>query len=572
MGHTADEGCDLLLVERARKLYPGNERWHGTESTVLESLLRGLFNDLATCQAERVQAGRGRRRFVTAVVALLALSVGASAQSASTGSQSTILFTPGDTGMTLSSVGGGFSEGSAIELDFAPDTPPLPQKVVVEVPTGYAFDLGAKAGTEIGSATISIVSGTGPSFATGFGSLVARNASDPSDARLEECAAGAHAAVWSMSTSLAGQQLSLLVSVDAGAKAGVAYVLNVCTTSLASDIDAAASITLGLEGLVAPTAPGDYRWRALITPQKRAAYELQAVLPLPESLTIRARYDRKHKRALLSGRLIQGGQAVPGADLFVVGRRNDKTVGLMDLRTNSQGAFALSMHVTGTTDFTVDASPTVDVCVASATTECLGATRVPPDEAATTLRVSPPTGAVRALRAADQRRAESLGLRAADFPSDFEQGARPGNDCLSPKGEPKLTITGESVSPEFVRYTLEEPTSFVDAASDSRVYATAKQARQALVHQARVTTVGCTLGRFDLEPGQRPSIKPLRLAKVSARMRAFRVTLTGDGLTLTDDVIFLQRGRAFTVLELIILNGPADLETRLVGALATRMR
>jgi hypothetical protein len=518
----------------------------------------------------------GRRLHLAGIAALIAVvAAGASVQPAGAGSDSTILFTAVEPGLNVVSIGGG-SSGPSIEVDLAPDTPPLPRKVVIEVPAGYTLDLDAKPGAEVGDATISIVTAEGPSFATGLGELVARGGDDAiADPRLRVCASGSHAARWSLSTSLAGRQVSLLVSVDAATQTGVAYVLTICTSSLASDTKSAATISLGLDGIVAPTAPGDYRWRALVTPESRPGYELQALLPLPEALTIRARYDRKHKRAVLTGRVIEGGQALSRADVVIAGERNNRTVGLTEARTNAQGVFTQTMRVTGTTDFTVFAGPTIGLCTATSSQPdgCLGATTIPPDPALTTLWVSPPTGAVRAIRAADQRRAEQLGLSAADFPADFTPGAVGGDDCLNPRHESKLTITGESGSPDFGKYVLDDPPSLVDAVSLSRVYATGNQARRAFEHQARATTVRCILNKLELEPNRRPAIRALRLPKVSAQMRAFRAVLAAeDGLVLTYDVVFLQRGRAVTILELALLNAPADLETRLTAALAARMR
>jgi hypothetical protein len=492
-------------------------------------------------------------------------------QPAGARSDSTILFTAADVGMTLVSTGGG-SNGPSIEVDLAPDRPALPNQVVIEVPTGYTLDLGAKAGTEVGEASISIVSAEGPSFATGFGDLIARDVREAVDTRLQACTSGTHVALWSVSTSLAGQQLSLAVSVDSGTQAGVAYVLKICSTSLATDTNSAASMTLALYGLVAPTAAGEYRWRALVTPRTRPGYEFQALLPLPESLSVRARYDRKHKRAVLTGRVVEGGKGLAHADVFIAGERSNRTVGLAEARTNAEGVFTQSMRVTGTTDFIVLVSPTIELCTATSSQPdgCLGSTTIPPDAGVTTLWVSPPTGALRAIRAADQRRAEKLGLSASDFPADFTQDGARGEDCLNPKHEGKLTITGESRSPEFSKYGLDDPPSLVDAVSLSRVYAATSQARRAFDHQARAATVRCVLNKFEVE---RPAIRPLRLPKVSARLRAFRATLAApDGLTLTYDVVFLQRGRAVTILELALLNAPADLESRLTAALAARMR
>jgi hypothetical protein len=513
---------------------------------------------------------------IALVAALVtAMAAGAAAPIVGAGAQNTIVFQPADTGGGVTVVSSDGSEGQSIEVDLVPDKPPLPKRISIDVPRGYTLDLTAKPGAEVGQASISIVGADGPSFATGFGSLIARDpAESSSDPRLQACAPGAHAAVWTLSTSLAGQQVSLSLYVDRASQGDVAYMLQACSSTLASDANSAAFISLSIDSLVAPTAPGDYRWRAVVTPQTRAAYELQAVLPLPEALTLNARYDRKHRTAVITGKVIEGGKAVSGADVFIVGRRKDRTVGLFEARTNAQGIFRQTARVGGTTDFTADVGPFVDPCPAgpAGSVDCLGSTTIPPDEASTTLWLSVPTGAVRAIRAADQRRAEKAGLAASDFPAGFESTFAGGDDCLNPRHESNLTITGESMSPAFLHYDLQDRPSLVEALGLTRVYASSKQAKQALAHQARTATVRCVLNESELASDTRPRIRTLRLPRVSASVRALRATLTSDELTLDYDVIFLQRGRVVTILRLALLNAPSGLESHLTAALAARMR
>jgi hypothetical protein len=517
---------------------------------------------------------RGRRCCLAGVGALVAvIAVGASAPNVEARARSTILFTPADEGMGMV-ISSSDSNGQSIEVDFAPDKPPLPKKVVIEVPTGYTLDLDARSGEEVGQASISIVGVDSPSFATGFGPLVAKDVGESlSDPRAQTCATGAHAAVWGFSTSLAGQQVSLSVFVDRGSQAGLAYVIQACSTGLSSDANSAASISLNLEGLVAPTAPGDYRWRTLVTPQSKPGYELQALLPLPESVSVRARYDRKRKTAVLTGKVIEGGKPLARADITVIGQRN-RTSNFFEARTNGQGAFTLSARVTGTTDFTLFVSPSIGPCTASSTLPggCLGSTTIAPEAGSVTLWVSPPTGAARVISTRDQRRAEEIGLNASDFPEGFDQVASGGEDCLNPRHESALTITGESVSPAFYRYDLGDTPTVIQVIGLTRVYATTKQAQQAFAHQARAATVRCVVNKLALDKADHPPIRALRLPKTSARLRAFRTTLAEEAFSAYYDILFLQRGRAVTLLRVVQVNWPGDLETQLTAALASRMR
>ncbi len=470
------------------------------------------------------------------------------------------------------SLGGG-SSGQSIQINFVTDGAPLPKKFVVEVPSGYTLDLSATAGTPIGDATVSIFGVDSPSFAAGFGRLVAKDPKDSlSDPAAQACAPGAHKAVWAFSTSLAGQQVDLMIFADPGQEAGVGYVLQGCPSGLASaNTRSAASISLdGIDGLVSPTSPGDYRWRALVTPQARKAYELQALVPLPESVTLNARYVQKRRIAILTGTVVEGGKTVPDARVEVESSRNDHDLDIWEARTNAQGRFSIKAHVKRSTDFTVTVLPSIGSCAGPSTTpaDCLGSTTVPPDDAFTTLWVSVPGGAVRTIRDADQRRADREGLTASDLPPGFEAALAGSDACVNPRHESKLTITGESTSPAYYQLVTQDSPSIVEALGLTRVYSTATQARQAFEHQARVSTVRCEIDKL----GSKLRIRPLRLS-APARVRAFRASIPIEADSSADfDVVFLQRGRSVTILRFVFLNAPDELERHVSAALAKRMR
>jgi hypothetical protein len=142
---------------------------------------------------------------------------------------------------------------------------------------------------------------------------------------------------------------------------------------------------------------------------------------------------------------------------------------------------------------------------------------------------------------------------------------------MNPTGESTLTITGESMSPAFVHYDLiaDKPV-LVQALSLSRVYATAAQARKAFAREARPSLVRCLLKEFDTDHGP---IRALALQAAPARARAFRVPIPIDrGMSVSYDLAFLERGRSLTILTLVTLNAPTELERELVGALASRLR
>jgi hypothetical protein len=216
-------------------------------------------------------------------------------------------------------------------------------------------------------------------------------------------------------------------------------------------------------------------------------------------------------------------------------------------------------------------APTIEPCPASSTAPagCLASTIIPPDDRSATLWVSRPTGAQRAIRAADQRAAEGIALAPSDLPGTFETSFAGGDDCLNPKGESALTITGESESPTFYDYTLEPP-SLAEATSLTRVYASVEQARQAFAREGRLPLVRCVINALDA--GEHSKTKSLKLGGVVARARAFRTAFRQDDLTVNYDVVFLQRGRSVTTLQLALLNAPAGFESGLVARVAARMR
>jgi hypothetical protein len=519
---------------------------------------------------------RRLRRLLTALAALVAVvASGAAAPRVGAERRSTIIFQGQESGViSLSSGGGG--GGQEIQLNVLPDTAPLPKKFVIEVPSGYTLDLNATAGTEIGDARIAVVGIDSQSFATGYGSMIAKDSTQyTSDVVAQACAPGAHAAVWAVSTAIAGQQLSMTIFVDRGGEPGVAYTLQSCPTGLtAGNTRSAAFISIGdLDELAAPTSTGSYLWHAFVTPQSAQTYELQALVPLPESVTLNARYEPKRRTAVLRGKVVEDGTSVPNVRVFVTGSRGDnRDFNTFQTQTKGDGSFSVRAHITGTTDFEVTVAPSSGFCMGTSTAPggCVGLITIPPDDAFTTVWVSVRGGALRAIRAADQRRADRENLAASDFPAGFQTGSGGGDACANPTHESDLTITGESTSPSFYDLHEGEALSLVQVLGIARVYSTAKQARLAFKREALPSTLRCELK----ELGRRlPKITPLRLSGLSARVRAFRVVIAAGQDTRADvDLVFLQRGRSVARLLFVIVGSSEEIEHVVSAKVALRMR
>src|SRR5438067_162029 len=86
--------------------------------------------------------------------------------------------------------------------------------------------------------------------------------------------------------------------------------------------------------------------KAAIPAQSRKAYDRQARLPPPESVTLNARYDQKRKTALLTGAVVEGGKTVPDARIAIESSSNDDDLDIWDARTDAQGRFSIKAHVT----------------------------------------------------------------------------------------------------------------------------------------------------------------------------------------------------------------------------------
>jgi hypothetical protein len=246
-----------------------------------------------------------------------------------------------------------------------PEAPAPSAKVVVYVATGYSVDLTLPAGTVLGPAIALVRDLT--NFLILSGNLVVDSPSRyVDDSAAVACAGSApHAAVWSVQFRevLTGTVVPVVFFVDRteGADAALgAYKIQFCLPP--PGVGAAGGgvlpqpITVLLfdddRGLTNPSAKAVYTWRAFITPfatgnraaNPAATVEVRSLVPLPQVLSLKGRYDRKAKSAVLSGTLTGAGTKLKGLDVEI--RRSAKaalssfkTTGHVKTRTN--GAFTL---------------------------------------------------------------------------------------------------------------------------------------------------------------------------------------------------------------------------------------
>jgi hypothetical protein len=220
-----------------------------------------------------------------------------------------------------------------------PATQPAPAKVVVYVPAGYGLDLAAPPGTTIGSAGASATTSAGA--VTLRGNIVvdvpARYAADP--AAIACAGATQHSTVWVLQLAAGATSLSVPVFVDiaTGADGGLGvFKLQVCFP--APDVpQAAGGAPLGLrlgnafleltKGLTNPPLLGAFIWRAFVTPytagtttpDPAGTTEVRSIIPLPQLLTLKGRYEKSTKSFVLSGVLSLAGDKVAGVDVAIYG-------------------------------------------------------------------------------------------------------------------------------------------------------------------------------------------------------------------------------------------------------------
>jgi hypothetical protein len=204
-------------------------------------------------------------------------------------------------------------------------------KLVLYIPTGYGLDLTKPNGAHVGE----VVAWKNFTSFPEFGNLAAV---DPAAYASNTCVPGAHQAVWLLILDDTTQlpPIPVLVDQTSGAETSFgAYKAQLCLPSSAGGTMRIRELDLDFEILTNPATQGAYKWRVLVTPyaggtpNDAGTFELRATVPLPVRLTLHGRYDRKKKRALLTGQL--------SSPVFDTGRV------FLALYTNSSGFF----HYTG---------------------------------------------------------------------------------------------------------------------------------------------------------------------------------------------------------------------------------
>jgi hypothetical protein len=469
-----------------------------------------------------------------------------------------------------------------------PGTAPA-ARIRMAAPAGYAIDLTARPGTEIGLLGVGVenLAGSSDSFALSSAKLVAADpaqyAADPS---AQACAPGAHGAVWTASLDMSGQTLVLPVFVDQGGDAGAAFTLTACPFR-APSAGAPGGVRLDTLFFLAdnvvhpPTQSAFYTWNAAVTPAKAGTYEpdaastfeLRSIVPMPQVLALHAKYDAKSHVATINGTLTAVGKPRANARITLggtTGSGSDFT--LDDVRTDANGAFSVHRFIDKTTRFTAGVAIDTQPCSAPSTAPgaCRSETISPPDNVTAIVRVPQVTDPKRALRAHDQALARRSVLGAPDFPPDWPTVANDFDECFDFAPDLRsLTVTGVATSRLFV-----DPGGAAAAESTATVFRSTADASKAFTREAVLGAMKCVTESSSGPGSTVTALGSLRFPRVGDSTRAFRAVATDtDGNRFYADLVTVRVGRTVITLQTYATNPTfVGLERSLAGKLAARAR
>ncbi len=468
-------------------------------------------------------------------------------------------------------------------LDSAPG---VAARVDLTVPSGYQLDLTGQVGAEVGAVLGAVTSGGGNGFEFVNGSVVVADpAAYAADPVAQACAPGAHTAVWNMTAQLLGNPIQLPMAVDQVDNSGAApsYVIRYCPFAAPSAAYASGLVFfdfgLGLPLTGMPSAPGTYTWSALITPasswtaEPASAFELRALVPIPNTLTAHARYEAKSHSAVITGRLAAGGKPRTGVSVYVhqSGVHDPSTAADV---TDANGAFEVRRPIAKTASFQIAVDNLTSSCLdpSTAPAGCKSQTLAAPPSVVAAAIVPRETDPRVSIRSADQALARRSLLTLADFPGGQLIPGDTGIPCAAFAPDlHALTVSGHASSPFFVTATQREA-AYVTAS----VFTSVKSAHTAFDKEAQLADMKCEAK--DYASGLDPDAKVTRLRRVSLpgagnELRAYRSLVTSSLDNVALDLVFVRVGRVVIELHLFALSASdSALEVQLAQALAHRAR
>jgi hypothetical protein len=262
----------------------------------------------------------------------------------------------------------------------------LPGRITYYIPRGFTIEPKRPPGSVVGDVLLDATDtayGTLTQSALAGAIVVGRRPSQQ-----PRCTVGAYEAVWQLQLSLLGQPLDVpiyLSHTGSGDPRGSGEKITICGPLLPSTNPSVtrrplpiSALELFISGRYLPTRHGDYLWRAVVDPLaadqttilSTHTYEVDAVLPVPDDLTLTGAYSRQRQSAVLRGRFTANGAPRGNALIQITsivrkvtlnGIKDDsKIVGTAT--TDASGTYTVTVPIRGATGYIATARATTTAC------------------------------------------------------------------------------------------------------------------------------------------------------------------------------------------------------------------
>ena len=262
-----------------------------------------------------------------------------------------------------------FGGGLGFEL-LPSEKTPAPARFVIYVPAGYAVDTSVAPGTKIGSLAALYYTKSIPFDFANVALRTGDPATLPGNPAAQACAPGPHAAFWTATFKVGKSSVTIRFYVDpttGGETSLGAFKLVSCLASpyvpvgqggapggLRYDI-LVASLSRPTGSIVTDPDSGTFLWRTLVTPYSvgtgtpndAATFEARTHVLIPHVLTAHARYLRKKKTVLVTGKLSALGQPRAGVRVEIDATAKGFGFGANwgKVRTHANGSYSLRRRV-----------------------------------------------------------------------------------------------------------------------------------------------------------------------------------------------------------------------------------
>jgi hypothetical protein len=257
------------------------------------------------------------------------------------------------------------------ELDLTfPDEGAATAKITIYVPHGYTTNLSQAVGTKIADVSARISVG-GTALPLQGQILVDDPAKYATNPQSQACAPGTHQNVWIIVASLGASTVTIPMYVDPfGNPAFGTYQIQVCLAppdvpvSMGGAPNGARLIEADLDFANTFTNPATVDvpiWRALVTPfvpgtvnaNPAATVEIRSITFFPFTVSLKSRYDAKHRQVILTGKIRIASLRPAGIPIGILSLASPNAAPKLfgQTRTKKGGVFTLKKKLAKTTFF-----------------------------------------------------------------------------------------------------------------------------------------------------------------------------------------------------------------------------